>query len=93
MSVARGKKYLEETRIKVEEGQRLRTEARILQLKLSELEGRIVELETLTDHLRNKPSSCCLPFVSTLLTTSFLLSIFLFAAYYVFTSPFQATTL
>ncbi len=73
MSVARGKKYLEETRIKVEEGQqRLRTEARIVQLKLSELEGRIVELETLTDHLRNKPSSRCLPFVSTLLTTSFL---------------------
>ncbi len=51
MSVALGKKYLEETRIKVEEGQRLRTEARIVQLKLSELEGRIVELETLTDHL------------------------------------------
>ncbi len=93
ISVAAGGKYLEETRVKAQEGQRSRTKARLVQLKLSQLEGRIVELETLTDHLKNKPSSSCLPFVSTLLTTSFLLSLFLASAYYDFTSPFQTTPL
>jgi hypothetical protein len=93
MSVAAGKRYLEEAKLKAQEGQRVRTEARLVQLKLIQLESRIVELESLTDHFKNKPSFRCLPFVSTLLTTSFFLSLFLVAAYYIFTSPFQATTL
>ncbi len=42
---ARGAKYLEETRVGVQEGQRARKEVRQVQLKLTELETRISRLE------------------------------------------------
>ena len=45
MSAARGRQYLEETKLRVQEGQRARTEARIVQLRLTELETRIADLE------------------------------------------------
>jgi hypothetical protein len=56
VSVAAGKKYLEENRLKVQEGHRARTEARLVQLKLTQLESRIGELERLTDNLKTNPS-------------------------------------
>jgi hypothetical protein len=43
MSLAAGKRYLEETKVKAQEGQRARTEARLVQLKLIQLESRIVD--------------------------------------------------
>ncbi len=93
MSVASGKRYLEETRVKVQEGQRTRTEARVLQLRVTVLESRIEALEKLTGHLKTKHSSRCLTFVSSYLIPSLLLYIFLFSAYYVFASPLQSPAL
>ena len=86
MSVAAGKRYIEETKVKAQDAQRARTEARLVQLKLTQLESRIVELESLTTHLKTKPTSRCLSFVSSFLTTYFLLSLFVLSAYYVFAS-------
>ncbi len=45
MSATSGKKYVDETKAKIQEGQRARTEARRVELKLVELERRIAELE------------------------------------------------
>ncbi len=44
MSVARGRKYLEETKQRQQEGQKARTEARIVKLKLTDLKARISDL-------------------------------------------------
>ncbi len=84
ISVAAGKRYIEETKVKAQDAQTARTEARLVQLKLT-------QLESLTTHLKTKPTSRCLSFVSSFLTTYFLLSLFVLSEYYVFGSPFQTT--
>ena len=77
MSAARGAKYLEEARLRQQEGQRLRTEARIVQLKLTEIETRIVDLERWKDEFERKSTARTLPFGSTFLFPTFLLFLFL----------------
>ncbi len=73
MSVARGAKYLEETKLRQQEGQRSRTEARIVQLKLTEFEMRIEHLERLREEFEGKSTARSLTFGSTILSTSLLL--------------------
>ena len=93
MSAARGAKYLEDTRLRQQEGQRLRTEARIVQLKLTEIETRIADLERWKDLFERKSTARTLPFGSTSLSTSFLLLLFLLLSFYVFTSSVRPPTL
>ena len=93
MAAARGAKYLEETRLRQQEGQRVRTEARIVQLKVTEIETRIADLERWKDVFESKSTARTLPFGSTLLSTSFLLLLFLLLSYYVFTSSVRPPTL
>ena len=93
MSAARGAKYLEEARLRQQEGQRVRTEARIVQLKLTEIETRIADLERWKDVLERKSTARTLPFGSTLLSTSFFLLLFLLLSFYVFTSSLRPPTL
>jgi hypothetical protein len=93
MSAARGANYLEETRLRQQEGQRVRTEARIVQLKLTEIETRIADLERWKDLFERKSTARTLPFGFTLLSTSFLLLIFLLLSFYVFTSSLRRPTL
>ena len=73
MSVARGTKYLEETRVREREIQRARTEARQVQLKLTELEARITDLEGLREGFAGKATARCLSVSSACLGTSLLL--------------------
>ena len=93
MSAARGAKYLEDTRLRQQEGQRLRTEARIVQLKLTEIETRIADLERWKDVFESKSTARTLPFGSTFLFTTFLLLLFLLLSFYVFTSSLRGPTL
>jgi hypothetical protein len=93
MSVARGTKYLEETRVRERESQRARTEARQVQLKLTELEARITDLEGLRDGFAGKATARCLPVTSACLGTSLLLLLFVVFYSYVFASSFRAPTL
>ena len=93
MSVARGTKYLEETKLRLQEGQRARTEARIVQLKLTEIETRISDLERWKDEFERKSTARTLPFGSTFLFTTFLLLLFLLLSSYVFTSSLRRPTL
>ncbi len=92
MSATRGEKYLEETRLRQQEAQRVRTEARIVQLKLTEIETRIADLERKYVFER-KSAARTLPFGSTFLSTSFLLLIFLLLSFNVFTSSVRRPTL
>ncbi len=80
MSVARGTKYLEETNLRLQEGQRARTDARIVQLKLklTDLETRISHLERLREEFEGKSTARCLPFGSAFLSTCFFASAFPF---------------
>jgi hypothetical protein len=91
MSVARGTKYLEETKLRLrqQEGQRARTEARIVQLKLTDFETRIAHLERLREEFEGKSTARCLPFGSAFLSTSLLLFLFLLLSFYVFTSSLR----
>ena len=93
MSVARGTKYLEETRLSEQERQRARTEARQVQLKLSELEARIADLEGLREGFAGKATARSLPVISACLGTSLLLLLFVVFYTYVFASSFRAPTL
>ncbi len=54
MSVARGTRYLEEVRLRQQEGQKARTEARTTQLKLTEFENRISVLERFKEEIQGK---------------------------------------
>ena len=93
MSVARGTKYLEETRLRERESQRARTEARIVQLRLTELEARITDLEGLRGGFAGTWTALCLPVSSSFLGTSLLLLLFLVFYTYVFASSVRAPTL
>jgi hypothetical protein len=92
MSVARGTKYLEETKLRQQEGQKLRTEARIVQLKLTEFETRIAHLERLSVEFETKTTARSLPFCSAFLSTSLLFCLFLILSFYVFTSSLRGPT-
>jgi hypothetical protein len=76
MSVARGTKYLQETKLRQQEGQRAKTEARIVQLKLTDLETRISNLERFKQEIKGKSTARSLPFGSFFLSTSLLLFLF-----------------
>ncbi len=95
MAAARGRQYLEETKLRVQEGQRARTEARIVQLRLTELETRIADLERFRREGESKSTSTarCLSFDSAFVSSSFLLCLFVVLSYYVFTSSLRAPTL
>jgi hypothetical protein len=93
MSVARGTKYLEETKLRLQEGQRARTEARIVQLKLTDLETRISGLERFKQEIQAKSTAGCLPFGSAFVSTSLLLFHFVVLSFYVFTSSLRGPTL
>jgi hypothetical protein len=93
MSVARGARYLEEARLRQQEGQRARTEARLAQLKLIELEERISDLERFKQEIQRKSTVRSLPFGSAYLFTFLLLFLFLLLSYYVFTSSLHPPTL
>ncbi len=93
MAAARGAAYLEEARLRQQEGQRVRTEARIVQLKLTEIETRLADLERWKDGLERKSTARTLPFGYTLLSTSFFLLLFLLLSFYVFTSSLRPPTL
>ncbi len=93
MSVARETNYLEETKLKIQEGQRARTEAGIVQLKLTDLETRISLLERLREEFEGKSTARCLPFGSAFLSTSLLLFLFVLLSFYVFTSSLRGPTL
>ncbi len=60
MYVALGTKYLEETKFRNQEGQRARKEARIVHLKLTDLETRISHLERLRKEFEGKSTARCL---------------------------------
>jgi hypothetical protein len=89
MSVARGTRYLEEARLRQQEGQRARTEARIAQLKLVEFEERISVLERFKDEIQRKEPTRGLSCGWALLSTLFLLFLFLTLSSYVFTSSLR----
>ena len=93
MSVARGTRYLEEARLRQQEGQKARTEARIAQLKLKELEERISDLERFKEEIQGKETGRCLSSVCALLSTLFLLLLFLTFSSYVFTSSLRGPPL
>jgi hypothetical protein len=93
MSVARGTKYLEETRQRLQEGQKARTEARLVQLKLRDLEARISDLERFKQEIQGKSTARSLPFGCAYLYTSLLLFLFLLLSFYVFTSSLHRPTL
>jgi hypothetical protein len=93
MSVTHGTKYLEETKQRQQEGQKARTEARIVQLKLTDLEARISDLESFKQEIQRKSTARSLPFGSAYLSTSLLLFLFLLLSFYVFTSSIHRPTL
>jgi hypothetical protein len=93
MAAARGAKYLEEARLRQQEGQRVRTEARMVQLKLTEIETRIADLERWKGEFARKSTSRTLSFGSTFLYTTSLLLLFLLLSFYVFTSSLRPPTL
>ena len=82
MSAARGTRYLEEVRLKQVEGQRLRTEARVLQLKIVELEARLADLERFRQEIQGRLTARCLPFGCAFLSTFFLLFRFFLLSFY-----------
>ncbi len=71
MSAARGRQYLEETRLRQIEGQRARTEARIVQLRLAALETRISYLERFKLEVERKSTARCLLLDSAFVSTFF----------------------
>ena len=93
MAAARGRQYLEETRLRQIEGIRARTEERTLQLKLTELETRVADLEHIQRELERKSTAPSLPFNSAFVSSSFLLFLFILLSYYVFTSSLRGPTL
>ena len=93
MAAARGRQYLEETRLRQIEGIRLRTEERTVQLKLTELETRVEDLERIQREVERQTTGRCLPFASTFVSSSFLLFLFILFCYYVFTSSLRGPTL
>ena len=92
-SAARGRQYLEETKLRLQEGQRARTKARIVQLKLTDLETRISDLERFKREVERKSTARCNPLDSAFVSTSFLLFLFIVLFYYVFTSSLRGPTL
>ncbi len=93
MAAARGRQHLEETKLRVQEGQRARTEARIVQLRLTELETRIADLERFRREGGSKSTARWLSFDYAFVSPSFLLCLFVVLSYYVFTSSLRAPTL
>jgi hypothetical protein len=93
MAAARGAKYLEEARLRQQEGQRVRTEARIVQLKLTAIETRIADLERWKGEFERKSTARTLSFGSIFLYTTSLLLLFLLLSFYVFTSSLRPPTL
>jgi hypothetical protein len=79
MSVARGTRYLEETKQRQQEGLKARTEARIVKLKLTDLEARITDLERFKREIERKSTARSLPCGSAYLFNCILL--FLFSSY------------
>ena len=79
MAAARGRQYLEETRLRQIEGIRARTEEKTVQLKLTELETRIlvVDLERIQREVERQSTARCLPFDSAFVSSSFLLFLFI----------------
>ncbi len=77
MAAARGRQYLEETRLKQIEGIRARTEERTVQLRLTELETRIADLEHIQREVERKSTAPWLPFDSAFVSSSFLLFLFI----------------
>ena len=92
MAAARGRQYLEETRLRQIEGIRARTEERTVQLRLTELETRIGDLEHIQRELERTSTAPSLPFNSAFVSTSFLLFLFILLSYYVFTSSLRGPT-
>jgi len=92
MAAARGRLYLEEARQRQIEGIRARTEERTVQLRLTELETRIADLEHIQRELERKSKAPSLPFNSTFVSSSFLLFLFILLSYYVFTSSLRGPT-
>ncbi len=93
MAAARGRQYLEETRLRQIEGIRARTEERTVQLKLTELETRVEDLERSQREVERQTTARCLSFDSAYLSSSFLLFLFILFCYYVFTSSIRGPTL
>jgi hypothetical protein len=93
MSVARGTKYLEETKQRQQEGLKARTEARLVQLKLTDLEARISDLERFKQEIQRKATARSLPFGSAYLFSFLFLLLFLLLSFYVFTSSLHRPTL
>ena len=93
MSVARGTRYLEEARLRQQEGQRARTDARLAQWKLIEFEERISDLERFKQDIQRKSTARSLPFGSAYLFTFLLFFLFLLLSSYVFTSSLHPPTL
>jgi hypothetical protein len=73
MAAARGRQYLEETRLRQIEGIRART----VQLRLTELETRIADLEHIQREVERKSTAPWLPFDSAFVSSSFLLFLFI----------------
>ncbi len=69
-SAARGRQYLEETKLRLQEGQRARTEARKVQLTLTDLKTRISDLERFRWEVERKSTARDLPFDSAFISTS-----------------------
>jgi hypothetical protein len=93
MSVARGTRYLEETKQRQQEGLKARTEARIVKLKLTDLEARITDLERFKREIERKSTARSLPCGSAYLFNCLLLFLFLLLSFYVFTSSLHRPTL
>ena len=93
MAAARGRQHLEEARQRQIEGIRARTEERKVQLKLTELETRIADLEHIQRELERKSTAPLLPFNSSFISSSFLFFLFILLSYYVFTSSLRGPTL
>jgi hypothetical protein len=92
MAAARGRQYLEETRLRQIEGIRARTEERQVQLKLTELETRIADLEHIQREGERKATARLFSFDSAFVSSSFLFFLFIILSYYVFTSSLRGPT-
>ena len=87
------KTNLEEIRLRQIEGIRARTEEKTAQLKLTELETRVEDLERIQREVERQSTVRCLPFDFAFVSSSFLLFLFILFCYYVFTSSIRAPTL
>ena len=93
MAAARGRQHLEEIRLRQIEGIRARTEERTVQLKLTELETRVADLEHIQRELERKSTAFSLPFNSAFVSSSIVLFLFILLSYCVFTSYLRGPTL